>query len=163
MDFAQYDQIKERSQEGAKLHLRGPDGDPLYDERKSKGPGDRGPAVTITLRGQDGEAFREASHRVAKQRLARQLTTGQLVPDPKDLEVDALDLLVAATLGWEGVFLEGDYLKFDQANARSLYERFPFVQEQVAGFVNNRRNFMGNSQRGSSATPKQSPEPGSPR
>lgn len=57
---------------------------------------------------------------------------------------DGLNLLVAITVGWEGIEENGQPIPFTQENARRIYKQFPFIKEQVDEFAGDRRNFIRN-------------------
>ncbi len=53
-----------------------------------------------------------------------------------------IDVLVACTLGWEGLGDKEGPLAFTPENARRLYIDYPVIREQVDNFVGNRGNFL---------------------
>ncbi|MBF0394893.1 MAG: hypothetical protein HQL38_19630 [Alphaproteobacteria bacterium] len=101
--------------------------------------GDDGNPITITLAGQDSEAWRKAQRAVSNRRLAAR---GKSKLTAEDLEAESLAMLAQCTLGWTGVALDGKPLDCTQANARQLYERLPWVREQADDFVADRANYM---------------------
>lgn len=62
--------------------------------------------------------------------------TGDSVQD------DKIELLVAVTKGWRGFEMHGKEFLFNPKNARYLYEKFPFIREQIDAFVGDRGNFL---------------------
>lgn len=64
----------------------------------------------------------------------------------QDREKERVDDLVLLTEGWtDNVMLDGKPLPFSKENARTLYERFPEIAEQMAALATNRLNFMPTS------------------
>lgn len=55
---------------------------------------------------------------------------------------EGMDLLVAITVGWEGLEENGQPIPFTPDNVRRIYEQFPFIKEQVDEFAADRRNFI---------------------
>lgn len=103
-------------------------------------PGENAP-VTIKLAGRDSEIYRKISRELANKR-AETARNGDAQPSDEDLENEALDLLSALTLGWEGITANREPYPFSPENARKLYERLPWLREEVDRFVGNRANFM---------------------
>ena len=134
MDLSALDTSK-AAEQGAKLHLRHPTEDyPITDNGKKDGQ-----PVTITLIGADSETFRRFSQSQMDRRLKaaskRQYTSAAA-------EEDATDLLVACTVGWGNIELDGKDLPFSKENAKLLYDRLPWVKEQVGAFIGERANFL---------------------
>lgn len=132
MDLSVLD-TRKAAEEGAKLQLRHPvDDTPLT--------GDKGEPITITVIGTDSQTFKRAMHAQADRRInkpnSRRVMTMQSVED------DSINLLVAATIDWEGIVVDGKELPFSNENAHALYERFPWIREQVNIFVGDRANFL---------------------
>jgi hypothetical protein len=106
-------------------------------------PGGKAPA-TITLAGRDSEIYRKISRDLANKRAeaARAAGSNDFQPSDEDLESEALDLLTALTIGWNGISANKEPFPFSVENARKLYERLPWLREEVDRFVGNRANFM---------------------
>jgi hypothetical protein len=61
------------------------------------------------------------------------------------MEQERMNVIIAATIGWEmeGVLLDGKpFPPFSKDAARRVYDRFPWLKEQVEEFVNDRANFL---------------------
>lgn len=103
-----------------------------------------GSPVTLILSGEDSERFRRADRANRNKRLARQQQGRQIRVSTEELDAESLGLLVAVTLGWSGVALDGDTdLVFSAENATKLYTSFPWLREQANAFVVDRANFLG--------------------
>lgn len=99
--------------------------------------------VTITLAGRDSEVYRKISRELANKRIEAARAAGKEVElSDEELQNEALDLLSALTLGWTGVVSGGEPFPFSTENARKMYERLPWLREDVDRFVGNRANFM---------------------
>lgn len=129
MDLSNFDTTA-AAQAGAKLELKAPNGDPLLQ--------DDGAPVTITLLGRDSDVWRRAERAA----LDRRVNTRKKTVQSADLERDALEALVAVTVGWSGIVLDGNALDCTPPNVRRVYERFRWVREQVDEFVGDRANFL---------------------
>lgn len=104
---------------------------------------DKNSPVTIRLAGRDSEIYRRISRYLAHMRAETALADGgDASPSDEALENEALDLLSALTLGWTGITANREPYPFSEENARKLYERLPWLREEVDRFVGNRANFM---------------------
>lgn len=59
-------------------------------------------------------------------------------------EVDAgqVTVLAKCVLGWSGITLDGRKVEFSEKNAAMLFERFKFIREQAADFIEDQANFL---------------------
>jgi hypothetical protein len=96
----------------------------------------------ITVAGVDSEAYRAQQREHQRQGLAMTSRKQRLELTPELIEERALDLIVAATLGWRG---EDAALPFTAENARKAYRDLPQVEEQVDRAIQNRANFLPRS------------------
>ncbi len=131
MDLSALD-TRKAADEGAKLHLR----HPVEDTPLTK---DDGSPITITLVGSDSATFKRAMQVQADRRLK---SNNRRAISMQSIEDDAVDLLSAATVGWDGIVVDGKELPFSNENAKTLYERFPWIREQVNSFIGERANFL---------------------
>ena len=97
--------------------------------------------IKITLASMDSEKYKQISMRVQNEQLKYAMKNrGQTTAER--LQANALEILVGATLAWEGI-AEGDSpLPCTPENVRRVYTELPFVKEQVDEFLGDRRNFM---------------------
>ena len=98
---------------------------------------------TIRLIGTDAEQFQSAVNRQSDARMEL-LRNGKTFTSA-DNQKNSIDLLVAATVGWNGIIRGGKPFEFSMANARILYTQYPWVAEQVDAFISGRRNFLDTS------------------
>lgn len=101
--------------------------------------------TTIMLRGSDSPEFQVAAQQIMNKRLAAMNRKGTVYEVSAEVLLrDGIENLVAVTIGWEAIELDGKTLEFSTANARRLYsdKRFPWLREQVDEFVSDRRNFL---------------------
>jgi len=110
---------------------------------------DDGRPITITLAGVDSERYRKAQRALTNQRLkmgGRRGGAGTLTAE--ELESAGLETLVACTVAWDGIILDGQALECNPANARTLYARLPWVRDQADEFMGERANFLTGSSQG---------------
>lgn len=134
-DFGELD-TKSVADVGTVVHLEHPGtGDPLFDEA--------GNAITITVLGSDSEKLRKLVRQQADKRFER-IRKQQGAVTSEAIESDAVARLVAATVAWSGVKLDGEVLECNEKNARKLYgdPRFPWLAEQVEKAVEDRKRFF---------------------
>ncbi len=67
--------------------------------------------------------------------------------DPADEREQELDFLVASTLGWKGLEVDGAAVEYSAGAARSLYQdvRFAWVRRQVRKALDDAEVFIGSS------------------
>jgi hypothetical protein len=99
---------------------------------------------TIRILGKDSDVYRkvEASQRERAVRSAN--ITGSFKVTPEQIEQNSLDLLVACTVGWEGLEDEsGNKIPFTPEAAYDLYQQSPYVREIVDKSITDRSLFAG--------------------
>lgn len=137
-DLAAFD-VKAGASKTQTLTILSPVNDePLIDEA-TKEP------WTIELIGADAPEYRKLRHRLVNEKLRAAQRSGRVKATAESLEADSIDLLAGATKGWKHIVDSGKPVEFSPQAARDLYERYPWLAEQISEFVNNRANFLGNS------------------
>lgn len=119
------------SDEGAEMTLRNPATNEPID------------GTWIRLAGPDSK-IAKARKADIRRKLRRQRTN---TLDLNMLEEEATETRVAITLAWQGIELNGP-LNCTPENARMLYERFPWIAEQVDEFQGDRSNFLPSKSKG---------------
>lgn len=136
MDLSQLD-VSKAAEDGAIMEVRHPVTgevvrfDPAEGEKIGK-------PFTVTVAGYDSERWKRASRAQLDKRLAagrRQKVTSS------DLENDAIELLVAATIDWS-IKVDGKTPKCEPKVVAEVYRRFPWLREQVDAFAADRGNFI---------------------
>jgi hypothetical protein len=126
------------AEEGAELQLRNPIDDSVLRDEKSGDP------VVIMVVGTDSKEYMRVTHAIQNRRLGKRLGKGSRPKmTAEELEADALELLVASTKGWKHIVVDGAELAYSEKNVRTLYQRFPWIKEQVDEFIADRTNFLG--------------------
>jgi hypothetical protein len=100
--------------------------------------------ITINILGRDSDEFQKVSRQQQKKRMAK-LSKGGFrnanVP-VEEIEQDAISLLAACTKSWNGVVIENKAIECNHDNAVMLYERFPWIKEQIDVAMGDRANFI---------------------
>lgn len=93
--------------------------------------------MSIHLLGRDSDAHRIAIQRIATKQLGRQSK-----PNAAKLSDEAIELLVACTVGWYGIQENNAILEFNEANVRHVYLKYAWLRQQVDEFIADRANFF---------------------
>jgi hypothetical protein len=117
---------------------------------------DQGVAISITLLGQDSEAYQRAENQAQNRRLRDASRGRRATLTAEQIKAEALEVLVACTVAWHGVVFEGVALECTATNVRRLYTERAWIREQVDAFVADRANFFGRSKGSSSPSPSTS-------
>lgn len=127
MDLSELDSVK-GSDEGAVLYVR----HPVTNEKTD---------AWIKMAGPDSKLAKQ--RRAEIRRLLRNQKANTLDVDTIEEEVNKNR--IALTLDWGGIELDGEELAFSSDNANKVYERFPWLAEQVDNFQGDRANFLKTS------------------
>lgn len=99
--------------------------------------------IVVKVYGADSEKARAVETAQRNRRLrVIQATGGARRMKAEEYDKEGLDLLVECTAGWSGVVENGEPLEFNSANVRSVYERHPWLREQVDKAVADRSLFF---------------------
>ncbi len=103
--------------------------------------------ITIHVLGKDSDEFIKVSRAQSKKRLAKMTKGGfrntSTVP-VEEIDQDAIALLAACTKSWKGVIVDGKAVECTPENVAMIYERFPWIKEQVDTAIGDRANFIQN-------------------
>ena len=122
LDFGKFD-LAAQSAAGFAYHVVDPLGVPMTHEGKP---------VVITVSGSDSPAYKNRQRELARENTDKAIERDDL----------AMEMLVACTLGWQGIVWDGKPLAFTPDNARMLYNRHEWLREDVARAVLDRANFL---------------------
>lgn len=114
-----------------------------------KHPVDGAPlGVTFSLAGPEHPVRRKLALQASRDMRRRVQRAGKLVlDDPEDEIAQETEYLVASTLGWSDLEIDGAKVPFSQAAARQLYEnpKFAWVRRQVRKALDDAEVFIGSS------------------
>ena len=97
--------------------------------------------IKITVASRDSAKYRKMESLV-KNRNTAALQRGKRNLSAEAIDAGMLDILAACVVGWEGLEWGGQAIECTDHNIRDVYEKFPFIREQVEEFVNDRGNFI---------------------
>ena len=101
--------------------------------------------ITISVLGKDSDLFQKVSRAQNKKRMAKMQKGGfrNTTSIPlEEIESDGVDLLASCTTGWAAVVIDSKEIDFSKDNAVMVYERFPWIKEQVDTAIGDRANFI---------------------
>ncbi len=100
--------------------------------------------IKITLMSPDSASYRKITMALKNKNLQLAMKNRAVVSADR-LDKDALDVLVAATVSWDGIAENGVPLECTAESVRRVYEEYPFIREQVDSFLGDRKNFFKKS------------------
>lgn len=134
-DLAEFDGLAAAQDDGIDVEIKGPDGKKLGSE-----------GFSIRVAGPDSKRFREALRELSAERIdAEDLTE----LSAEQLEENRVRILAKCVISWTPVVMGGQALECSEANARQLFERYPFIREQVERRAGRRASFLPRSAKGS--------------
>lgn len=97
--------------------------------------GEDGKPWVVTVIGTDSDKWKELQANIGKKR-------------NQDIDDRATEKLLAGLIvGWRGLVLEGEQLKFTPQAAIKLLIDYPWIRDQINLFANDRTNFLPEAQR----------------
>jgi hypothetical protein len=135
MDLSNLDTLS-TAEAGTDVELEHPvTGEPIKD--------DDGKPWVISIRGSDSKTVRAIAKKQQNRFTERLRKRGQF-GDADTAESEAVEKLVAATIGWRGLVMDGKPYEFSPENAHKLYSdpRFPWIVEQVQAAMVDRKRFF---------------------
>jgi hypothetical protein len=101
--------------------------------------------IQITLAGADSDIYQKFVNKAAN-KVRQRIKPGRPYTPPSQEEENerGIALLVACTLGWEGMVMNGKEYPFTSENARALYANpgYTWLRTQVDEFIGDRSNFL---------------------
>lgn len=125
---------------GADVELEHPvSGEPLVNED--------GSPWKISVRGEDSQAVRAVVKKQHDRRIEKMRKNKSGGFDSDTVEAEQTERLVAATIGWSGLVMDGKPYDFSIPNARKLYgnPEYIWIVEQVEKAMGDRQRFFTNA------------------
>jgi len=128
MDLASLDLTK-ASNEGAWITLKHPaTGEDLSGK--------------IKIVGKDSTKFTQLSEEFKRKTLEDMKSSKTMAQRLENAQEQSDSILVACTLDWEGMMLDGKDLEFTESNVKMVYNRFNWIKEQIDVAIADRANFL---------------------
>lgn len=103
---------------------------------------DDGSEMTITVYSPYSKHVKAVTHAQMNRRLQRaQRTGGRLNTTSEELDASSMDLLVKSIASWN-ITLGGTKPEFTEAKVREVFEKLPWVREQVDQGVGDLQGFL---------------------
>lgn len=96
--------------------------------------------LKIRVLSRDSDAWRKQVYKLQTEN-AKFSRKGKDVPLEKS-DADGIALITAVTVSWEGINRDGQPMPCTPENVAKLYEKAPWIADQVFAFVRERENFM---------------------
>lgn len=111
--------------------------------------------MRVEVASADSPRYREATRAILEKAAASLPRGGQRARKAalRDMESDALDLLVACTISWTGVVERGVEVPLTVENARRLFTTHPWLRRQMDEVMQDRASFFEEKPSTSSASP----------
>lgn len=104
-----------------------------------------GQPAGLFLAGEDSEQYKARDVELARQRSRDAEKLGRKWKYTPEMQMEtALELLVACTLGWQGLSFGGSE-EFTKDRVREMYRKVSWLREQASAFVQDRTSFGGAS------------------
>lgn len=101
-----------------------------------------GSPVRIRLVSLQSDACKRLTAQFHNQREKKRLANRKYFPSAEEIQENALEMLITATVEFDGVTFNGKELLCSPENARTLYSQLPWLREQAERFLEDWANFL---------------------
>jgi hypothetical protein len=124
-DLAEYDAFVSRQEAGRECTISNPKtGEPL--------------SLKITVVGRGSRRFKRASRWLSERQAERAIGGSAMDGDADD---DMISFLARLCVNWSGCMVDGKEIAFSVNEAEKLFQRFPFIVDQIDSFAGRAVNF----------------------
>lgn len=102
---------------------------------------DDGTEMTVTIHGKYSAKYREIQQSQQNARLKRAERGGKMKLTAAELLADRMDLTVGCVDSWT-IQLDGSTPECSPSNVRSVFERFPWMREQIEAEMEDTQAFL---------------------
>jgi hypothetical protein len=96
----------------------------------------------IKVVGKDSTKFVQLSDEYRRKTLEDMKSNKTMAQKMESAQEQSDAILVACTIDWEGMMLDGKDLPFSEFNVKMVYERFKWIKEQIDVAIADRANFL---------------------
>lgn len=111
---------------------------PLTDEPLVN---DDGSAMTITVHGPYSKTYKRVSHEQQNRRLNKAARGGRVNLNAAEFEAGTLELLLKCIEKWN-ITVDGQRPGYDESFARQLFEKLPWIREQIEVVFTDSKAFL---------------------
>lgn len=130
MDLSMFELIDEAQ----RMPIRHPDTDEIIKNDKNK-------EMALLLLGTESKQFKEIERKWANI-ILQKTNKGKQAMNYDDIQDQAMDQLLACTVGFENIFFGGKDLPFSRENAQMIYEKWAFIKKAASEFIKDQKNFF---------------------
>ena len=124
-DLGKYDAVQKKQDEGIDVEINDPGGRPT--------------GIVIKVSGPDSERQRKAVQKLQDERLE----SDDVKPlNSEQIAHRQLRGLAMSVMSWNKFKIDGEVLSYSEANAVKLFNRYPWIREQVEAKAGRRQAFM---------------------
>ncbi|WP_396190206.1 hypothetical protein [Flavobacterium sp.] len=99
-------------------------------------------SARIKIVGKDSTKFLQLSEEYRRKTLEDMKSNKTMSQKMEAAQEQSDAILVACTLDWDGMMLDGQDLVFNESNVKMVYQRFSWIKEQVDVAIADRANFL---------------------
>lgn len=125
VDLSKFDGLTEAQEKGIAIPILTPTGEPT--------------GIVITVAGPDSDRQRKAVQKQVDERLRRRSNKPMTAAEMSE---SAVRMLASSVVGWNNVQIGEDTIPFSVDAAVSLFQRFPWIREQVDAVAGDRASFL---------------------
>lgn len=96
----------------------------------------------IKVVGKDSTKFTQLSEEFKRKTLDDMKVNKTMAQRMENAQEQSDAILVACTLDWDGMMLDGKDLPFSEKNVKMVYSRFNWIKEQIDVAIADRANFL---------------------
>lgn len=96
----------------------------------------------IKVVGKDSTKFLQLSEEYRRKTLEDMKSNKTMAQKMESAQEQSDAILVACTIDWDGMVLDGEDLPFNESNVKMIYQRFTWIKEQVDIAIADRANFL---------------------
>lgn len=99
-------------------------------------------SAKIKVVGKDSTKFQQLTEEFRRKTLEDMKSNKNMQQRMESAQEHSDAVLVACTLDWQDVMLEGEVLPFTPSNVEMVYKRFGWIKEQIDTAIADRSNFL---------------------
>lgn len=96
----------------------------------------------IKVIGKDSTKFIQMNEEFRRKTLEDMKSNKTMAQKMESAQEQSDAILVACTIDWDGMVLDGEDLPFNESNVKMIYQRFTWIKEQVDIAIADRANFL---------------------
>ncbi len=96
----------------------------------------------IKVVGKDSTKFIQLSEEFRRKTMEDMKSNKTMAQKMESAQAQSDAILVACTVDWDGMMLDGKDLPFSEQNVKMVYERFGWIKEQIDTAIADRANFL---------------------